>query len=48
MSDATRVASGFDIPAATLQVHQLQTLGFALPVFLAAFIIFKLTEVAKA
>jgi hypothetical protein len=48
MSDATRVASGFDIPAATLLGHQWQTLGFALPVFFAAFIIFKLTEVAKA
>jgi len=48
MSDAARVAGGFDIPAATLYAHELQTLGFALPVFFAAFIIFKLTEVAKA
>jgi hypothetical protein len=48
MSDAARVAGGFDIPASTLLTHQWQTLGFAVPVFLAAFIIFKLTEVAKA
>jgi len=48
MSDAKRVAEGFDISSATLLTHQLQTLGFALPVFFAAFIIFKLTEVAKS
>jgi hypothetical protein len=48
MSDATRVAGGVDIPAATLLSHTWQTLGFALPVFFAAYIIFKLTEVAKA
>jgi hypothetical protein len=48
MSDAGRIAGGFDIPAETLVAHHGQTLGFALPVFFAAFIIFKLTEVAKA
>jgi hypothetical protein len=48
MSDAPRVAGGFDISWSTLQTHQWQTLGFALPVFFATYVIFKVTEVAKA
>jgi hypothetical protein len=48
MSDASQIAGGFDIPWPTLLGHLGQTVGFAVPVFLAAFIIFKLTEVAKS
>lgn len=47
LNDIDAVAAGFDIPAASLGMHALLAVGFIVPLFLAAFVIFKLTEVAK-
>ncbi|MGC3971492.1 MAG: hypothetical protein QM775_30365 [Pirellulales bacterium] len=47
MSDVGSIARGFDVPPQLLWDHVLQTGAFALPLFLIAFLIFKLIEVAK-
>ena len=47
MSDIQTVARGFDVAPALLTHHLLQSAGFALPLFLVGYLIFKLTEVAK-
>lgn len=47
MNDVETVATGFDVPADLLIVHVLQTLAFAVPLFLLGLVIFKRTEVAK-
>jgi hypothetical protein len=47
MNDIDSVARGFDVPADVLTFHVLQTLVFVVPLFLAGFVIFKRTEVAK-
>lgn len=48
MNDAESVARGFDISLPVLMNHALQTGAFAVPLFIAAFLIFKLVEVAKS
>jgi hypothetical protein len=47
MNDVSAVAAGFDVPADLVWFHALQTLAFAVPLFLIGLIIFKQTEVAK-
>jgi hypothetical protein len=47
MSDIGSIARGFDVPPQLLWEHVLQTGGFAIPLFLIGFLVFKLVEVAK-
>ncbi|MCE9607441.1 MAG: hypothetical protein K8U03_21350 [Planctomycetia bacterium] len=47
MSDVENVARGFDLSPALVFEHALQAGAFAIPLFLAGFLIFKLVEVAK-
>jgi hypothetical protein len=48
MNDSESVARGFDISSGVLWNHALQAGAFAVPLFIAAFLIFKLVEVAKS
>ena len=48
MNDVEMVARGFDLPGTLILDHALQAGAFALPLFLAGFLIFKLVEVAKS
>jgi hypothetical protein len=47
MNDVDTVATGFDVPNNLLGLHAVQTIAFAVPLFLLGLIIFKRTEVAK-
>jgi len=48
MSDVESVSRGFDIRPDVLLNHLLQAGAFAVPLFIVAFLIFKLVEVAKS